>query len=66
MALVFDDDVVIEAHTEDLRVALVSALRESGFTYGQLADQASTGRFDSLKARLVWNAIGNLGDLAPR
>lgn len=66
MALVFDDDVVIEASTEDLRAALRSALSQSGFTFGQLANQASTGRFESLKARLAWNAIGNLGDLAPK
>jgi hypothetical protein len=51
---------VIEASDEDLRRALRRAERRSGFTYEQLAEQASTGHFENVRARLAWVAIGNL------
>ena len=55
---------VIEATEDDLRVALKNALARAGCTYDELAAQARTGRFDSIRARMAWVAIGDLGYLA--
>jgi hypothetical protein len=55
---------VIEPTEDELREGMRRALKRSGFTYAQLAEQARTGRFKSLEARLTWMAVRHLGDLA--
>lgn len=52
------------ASEQDLRVAVAHALDRAGLTFDQLADQARTGRFESVRARLAWVAIGDLERLA--
>jgi hypothetical protein len=59
-----EDDTVVPATEEDLRQAVRGALQRCGLTYQQLAEQARTGRFSSVRARLAWVAIGDLGHLA--
>ena len=55
---------VIEADEGDLREAVHSALARSGFSFAELAEQARTGRFKTVRARMAWVAIGDLGRLA--
>jgi hypothetical protein len=42
----------------EYRRAREAALRELGLTYRELADQAKSGSFSSLRARKLWLAIG--------
>jgi DNA mismatch repair protein MutH len=44
----------------DLRAAIEHALERAGCTFDELAAQAKAGRFDSMRARLAWVAIGDL------
>jgi hypothetical protein len=53
-----DDVGVIEVSQTEYRRARDTALRELGLTYRELAAQARTGRFTSLRARKLWLAIG--------
>lgn len=53
-----DDTEVIEVSQAEYRRARESALRELGLTYEELAAQARSGRFSSLRARKLWLAIG--------
>jgi hypothetical protein len=55
---------VVEASDDDLHEAVEDALRRSGCTFDELAEQARTGRFASVQARLAWVAIGNLREVA--
>ena len=64
MTAVADQPDVVEATEADLRRALKRALKRAGVTYAELAEQAKTGRFESVQARLAWVAIGDLGELA--
>lgn len=57
---------VVKASRRDLRAAVKSAEKRSGFTYDQLAAQAQAGRFATVRARQAWVAVGDLGDLAQR
>jgi hypothetical protein len=59
-------DNVLHASEADLAAAIAGALSRSGFTYAQLARQARSGDFESIRARLAWVAIGDLKDKAPR
>ncbi|HXW86640.1 MAG TPA: hypothetical protein VEJ42_00125 [Streptosporangiaceae bacterium] len=52
------DAEVIRMSRADYRRARDAALREVGLTYRQLAEQARTGTFSSLRARKLWLAIG--------
>ncbi len=61
-AILPDRPDVVEASEEDLRAAVGHALQRSGFNLEQLAEQARTGRFESIKARLAWVAIGDVTD----
>jgi len=48
------------ATPDDLRAAIDHALELAGCTFDELAAQAKTGHFDSMRARLAWVAIGDL------
>ncbi|WP_231973853.1 MULTISPECIES: hypothetical protein [unclassified Mycobacterium] len=49
------------ATREDLKAAVFNALRRAGCnSFDELAAQARTGRFKSMRARLAWVAIGDL------
>lgn len=45
---------------DDVAGVVQDALTPLGLTFGQLADQARARRFESIEARLVWLAIGEL------
>jgi hypothetical protein len=51
---------VVVADEDDQKAAVEGALARSGFTYGQLARQAKTGRFSTVRARMAWVAVGDL------
>lgn len=51
---------VVEASEKDLRAAVSRALRRSGYSIDELAEQARTGRFSSVRVRMAWVAIGDL------
>ena len=51
---------VFDASDEDTRVAVEHALERAGFDLESLTKQAKAGRFESIKARLAWVAIGDL------
>jgi hypothetical protein len=53
---------VIEASEKDLDQALKRAEERSGFTYEQLAEQAASGHFETVRARLSWVALGGRPD----
>lgn len=53
-----DSAEVIEVSRAEYRRARDTALRELGLTYEELAAQARSGRFSSLRARKLWLAIG--------
>lgn len=55
---------VIEGDEQDLRVAVRHSLDRSGFTFQELQAQAASGDFESVRARMAWVAIGDLGALA--
>jgi hypothetical protein len=61
-----ETSVVTEASTADAKRAVRKALHDSGHTFDELAEQAKSGHFDSLRSRLAWLAISDLGSLAPR
>lgn len=48
------------ANAEDLNAAIEQALAHAGCTMDALRDQATSGHFESLSARLAWVAIGDL------
>jgi hypothetical protein len=54
------DVEVIEVSQAEYRRAREAALKELGLTYEELAAQARSGRFTSLRARKLWLAIGRL------
>jgi hypothetical protein len=54
---------VIEASEQDLREAVRHALARSGFTFDELQAQAASGHFETVRARMAWVAIGDLGAL---
>ena len=45
---------VVEATDAQLRRAVKKAQKQSGYTYDELAAQARTGRFKSMRARMAW------------
>jgi hypothetical protein len=53
-----DDVEVIVLTPAEYRRARDKALAEVGLSYRELAAQARTGRFTSLRARKLWLAIG--------
>jgi hypothetical protein len=57
-ALVMSAEPVIEMSRAEYERARDAALEELGLTYAELAAQARTGRFSSLRARKLWLAIG--------
>ena len=59
---VADQSTDVEVATrEDLKAAVANALRRAGCrSFDDLAEQAHTGRFTSMRARLAWVAIGDL------
>lgn len=59
-----DKSPVYEATEDDMRAALEDAVEKSGFSYHELEKQAEAGHFESLRARMAWVAIGNLGRFA--
>lgn len=58
MTAVIEPGAVLIAGPEDTKLAIANALRRAGCTFDELAEQAKTGRFESLRARLAWIAIG--------
>jgi len=60
-AAAVDSVEVIELDRAGYANAVESSLRDAGLTYGQLASQARTGQFSSLRARKLWFAIGEPG-----
>jgi hypothetical protein len=54
-----DSVEVIEVSKAEYRRARDRALRDLGLTYRELAAQARSGRFTSLRARKLWLAIGH-------
>lgn len=55
---------VLEANENELREAVHRALEYSGYSFAELAEQARSGNFASLRARMAWAAIGDLEGLA--
>lgn len=62
-AVLPDRPDVVEATDEDLREAVHHALTRAGLTFEELEEQALSGHFESIEARLAWVAIGDLGHL---
>lgn len=52
------------ADEDDLREAVRRTLERSGLSFEELAEQARTGYFETVRARMAWVAIGDLGELA--
>lgn len=48
------------ATSADLQRAISRALKRADCTFDELATQANTGHFRSMRARLAWVAIGDL------
>ncbi|NEW42736.1 hypothetical protein GV794_02015 [Nocardia cyriacigeorgica] len=57
-AVLEPQDAVIELTPDDVRQSIKNALQRAECTFDELAEQARTGDFDSLAARLAWVAIG--------
>jgi hypothetical protein len=57
-AMLEPDQTVIDLSPEDIKAAVRNALTRAGCSFDELAQQAKTGRFTSLRARLAWVAIG--------
>jgi len=56
-----DVDSAVEIATRaDLKAAVANALRRADSTFDELAAQARTGQFKSMRARIAWVAIGDL------
>ena len=51
---------VIEATESDLQAAMHRALDRAGVTYAELKEQAQTGHFETVEARLAWVAVASL------
>ncbi len=64
-AVLPDRPDVIDASDDDQRAAVMGALERSGFTFDELAEQARTGDYATVRARLAWVAIGGLRDFTP-
>ncbi len=62
-AVLPDRPDLVEATEDDLRVAVQRALEDAGVTFEELKSQAESGRFASLRARLAWMAVQDLGHL---
>ncbi len=63
MALTADREPdVLVATDDDLREAVRTALARLHLTYGELAEQARSGRFQSEQARITWMAIRDLAE----
>lgn len=62
-AVLPDRPALIEPSEEDQRVAVGHALERAEVTFEELQSQAMAGRFDSLRARLAWMAVKDLGHL---
>ncbi|GAB38664.1 hypothetical protein GOSPT_048_00440 [Gordonia sputi NBRC 100414] len=61
MTAVLEPDGAVEvASAADLHAAIDNALRRADCTFDDLARQAREGRFESMRARLAWVAIGDL------
>lgn len=56
---------VLEASPEELRRAVRKLIKQSGFTYRELAEQASTGRFETVAARKAWVVLGGMSQYLP-
>lgn len=54
------DVQVATATPADLRVAVRRALRRADCSFDELAAQARSGHFNSMRARAAWVAIGDL------
>jgi hypothetical protein len=54
------DVQVAVATPADLRVAVKRALKRADCSFEELAAQAKSGHFDSMRARAAWVAIGDL------
>jgi hypothetical protein len=54
------DVQVTVATPADLRVAVKRALKRADCSFEELAAQAKSGHFDSMRARAAWVAIGDL------
>ncbi|MBF6298223.1 hypothetical protein IU459_11795 [Nocardia amamiensis] len=57
-AVIEPEETVMIAGPKDTEIAIKNALRRAGCTFDELAEQARTGQFRSLRARLAWVAIG--------
>lgn len=62
-AVMEPDNTVVVANAADLQSAVANALGRAGCSFPELARQASTGNFESMRARLAWVAIGDLYDV---
>lgn len=51
---------VTTADADDLNAAITHALDHAGCTFDDLAEQAKSGHFQSVRARLAWVAVGDL------
>jgi hypothetical protein len=51
---------VVHADAKDFAKARAHALSSSGQSYRQLQEQAKTGQYVSMRARLAWIAVGDL------
>lgn len=52
-----DDIEIITLTEQEWDCAVRNTLREAGLTYDQLAEQARTGDFASLRARKLWLTV---------
>jgi hypothetical protein len=53
---------VVQLTDAEARDAARIALDASGFTWADLAEQASSRDFRGLRARLAWEAVRHVGD----
>jgi len=51
---------VVRASATDAKYARTHAIRDSGFTFEQLRDQAERGAFDTLRARRAWVIVSGV------
>lgn len=57
-AVIEPEETVIELSPQDVEASVKNALSKLGCTFDELAQQARTGHFQSLRARIAWVAIG--------
>jgi hypothetical protein len=60
--LLDNTESVIEATPEQIREAVRTAIRKSGFTYRELLSQARSGDFLTSDARKSWVIVGGFAD----